>query len=136
MNTKSKTILIAGLGRYGPAASASANISKVQADIRRANEAGYRTQDLELNPNDIAQSVSTVRKTLQSNSFDGFLVGFGVRGNKDFTPLFEDVVNASRETSPATKLLFGTAPDAVYETILRGFGKAGSEWASPKETSL
>ena len=126
MATKpTKTVLLAGLGRYGPPADASANLEKGQAELKRAHEAGYETSLLELNPDDVTGSLAALQEALRSKEYDAFLIGFGVRGKKEYTPLFEGVVNASREISPRMKLLFSTSPDAVFETILRGFGEGG-----------
>ena len=121
-----KTILLSGLGRYGPQEDVTTNFEKAQAEIQRAHSAGYETTLLELNPNDEAGTLATVTEMLTERHFDGFLIGFGLRAKKEYTPLFEAVVNASREVSPGTKLLFSTAPDAVWEAIVRAFGEGGS----------
>ena len=42
-------------------------------------------------------------------------------GNKDYTPLFEDLVNTTGELSPKTKLLFATNHERIFEAIKRAF---------------
>ena len=49
------------------------------------------------------------------------MIGYGIRGPKEYTVLFESVVNAAREIAPGAKLMFSTAPDGVFETIRRAF---------------
>jgi hypothetical protein len=47
--------------------------------------------------------------------------GFGIRGTKQFTPLFEKLVNTISEKSPQSKLLFNIAPDNTLEAVRRWF---------------
>ena len=125
MSIARRSILVAGLGRYGPPSSASANIEKVQADSTKAREHGFDCSFMELNPEDVSTMLDMVKDKLKSEHWHGFVIGFGVRGRKEYTVLFEDVVNAAREITPATKLMFSTAPDGVFEAIQRAFPGSG-----------
>ena len=119
MSGSGKTVLIAGLGRFTAAPVVNTIIEKIQAGLKQAQEAGYDTTMLELNPGDPKGSLESVRQTLKSKNFDGLLIGYGLRGMKENTLLFEDVVNCARELRPGTKLLFATSPDGILETLER-----------------
>ena len=121
MSIERKTILIAGLGRYGPSASASANKEKVQADIAKAREHGFECSDIECNPEDLSGTLEALKEKLRSQHWDGFNIGYGVRGLKQYTELFEGAINAAREITPGTKFMFSTSPDGVFEAIQRAF---------------
>jgi hypothetical protein len=47
--------------------------------------------------------------------------GFGIRSTKEFTPLFERLVNTIHTASPASKLLFNTSPDGTLDAVIRHF---------------
>ena len=119
MSGRGKTILIAGLGRFTAAPVVNTVVEKVQAGLKQAQEAGYDTMMLELNPEDPKGSLESVREMLKSKNFDGLLIGYGLRAMKENTVLFEDVVNCARELRPEMKLLFATAPDRMLETLER-----------------
>ena len=79
---------------------------------------------ISLNPEDLIGTLDMVKQKLCSKPWDLFVIGYGVRGTKSYTPLFEGVANASREITPSMKLAFSTAPDDVYDSIMRIFPKA------------
>jgi hypothetical protein len=122
-----KTILVAGLGRFitsidpEGAAQLGDNRQLLLDNLSKARSHGFDPSPLEVNPNDAANSLEDLRELLQSKQWDGFIIGYGIRGKKEFTDLFEDLVNLSREVSPTTKLGFSVAPDAVFETMRRMF---------------
>ena len=127
-----KSILTATFGPYvkqDPALIASyggeENIKKmITFSIKQANELGFDVADIALNPQDQEGSVRQLEDKLRSQSFDGLLIGWGLRGNKDYTPFFEAAVNTAKDVAPQTKLLFGNAPDDLVNTLRRTF--AGS----------
>lgn len=92
----------------------------------------YPGVDAELcfvNPDREAQDLGALRDKLAAGPspgggrrhFDGVSIGFGVRGNPEYTPLFEKMVNLVRETSPKTTFMFtGTTSDHV-DIIRRNF---------------
>ena len=124
MSIARKSILVAGLGRYGPATSSSVNIEKAQADLSKAKMNGFDCSLSEVNPDDVSGTLAMVKETLRSKQWDGFVIGYGVRGLKEYTVLFEEIVNAAREITPGTKLIFSNAPDGVFEAIRRAFPDA------------
>ena len=62
-----------------------------------------------------------VVEALRRKQWDGFKIGVEARSNKQYIQLLEGVVNAYRVSTLGTKLLFSTAPDAVYNAIPRAF---------------
>lgn len=63
--------------------------------------------------------VSGLTHMLKSKKYAAISIGFGVRGNKDLTPLFEKLVNACIEHQPEVKLGFALLPTAVVEACAR-----------------
>lgn len=57
--------------------------------------------------------VSKLREGHGSKPWDGVILGFGLRGDDAFTPLFGELVNLVKENSPTSKFLF-TGPDAIH----------------------
>ena len=77
MSDARKSILVAGLGRYGPPAFSSANREKVQADMKKAREHGFDCSDLEVNPEEVSGTLEMVKDKLRGAHWDGFVIGFG-----------------------------------------------------------
>lgn len=50
--------------------------------------------------------VSKLREGHSSKPWDGVILGFGLRGDDAFTPLFEELVNLVKENYPMSKFLF------------------------------
>ena len=125
MTTTRRSILVAGLGHFAPQGSFPGgdgkNVELVEADMKKAADYGFDCTMLHLNPENEGDSLNEVREKLGNQKWDGFVFGFGLRGRKEYTALFEAVVNASREISPRTRMLFSTAPDGVFESIQRAF---------------
>lgn len=125
--TPQRTFLAAGLGKYQPAdPTAAALYGGVQgakaladADVARAKEIGFDVTVLHVNPLDPTWSAEQFRKLLMNQKFEGISIGFGIRGNREYTALFEELVNTARELNPSSKLGFSVGPDDIYGTIIR-----------------
>jgi hypothetical protein len=132
MSTPRRSVLVAALGgsvnqdpalleRFG----GEDGIKKaIVASIHRAKEAGFDVSNIALNPTDIEDSRKRLEEKLKSQDWDGLLIGFGIRGNKDYTELFEEAVNLAKDVTPRTRLLFGKSPDDLYATLQRNFPAA------------
>lgn len=70
-------------------------------------------------PEDPSPVVDDVKALLKEKSWDGYLVGFGVRGDPSLTAVFEDLINAGREIRPETRMGFNTNPLDLLETAKR-----------------
>ncbi|KAK3074634.1 hypothetical protein LTR53_002779 [Teratosphaeriaceae sp. CCFEE 6253] len=129
MATPRRQILTATFGPYVklyPAVIASYGgeekiAAMIQASIQQANDAGFDVDNFAVNPADPGDSIQRLEDKLRSRHFDGLLIGWGIRGNQEYTPLFEAVVHAAKEVTPRTKMLFGNAPDDLYNTLQRNF---------------
>ncbi|EMC97182.1 hypothetical protein BAUCODRAFT_32921 [Baudoinia panamericana UAMH 10762] len=129
MASTRKAILTATFGQYvkdDPAALARFGgedkiKQMVAASVKQANDAGFDISNIALNPKDLQDSIERLAATLKDKQWDGFLIGFGIRGGKEHTPLFEAAVNTAQEVAPRTRMLFGNAPDDLYNTLQRNF---------------
>lgn len=63
--------------------------------------------------------VAEVRSALTGSTFDVVLVGEGVRGNPQYTVLFEQVVNAAHELAPRARFAFNADPPSTLEALRR-----------------
>ena len=123
---KRHAILVAGLGPYAnePDMTGGQIVELVKADLKRAADEGFDCTPIYLNPADLHGTLHTVRQTLKEQPWDGVSIGFGVRGSVEFTELFEGAVNAVREIRPEAKMMFATAPDGIFDAIMRIFSDA------------
>ncbi|KAI5369152.1 hypothetical protein Slin14017_G000310 [Septoria linicola] len=84
-----------------------------------AKAAGYDCHGVDVNPKDPEDTLRRIKDELQKRHCDLFIIGFAVRGNPDYTSMFEQLVNTSVEVSPKTKFGFMPKPTELYPTILR-----------------
>lgn len=132
MSSERKNILAATLGDYIRLDAAvlaklggEENIKKaVAASVQQAAEAGFDVENIALNPNDVDDTLNRLEQKLKSQHWDGVLIGFMIRGNKDYTVVFEAAVNACRRVAPETVMLFGTSWDDLLVTLHRNFPEA------------
>lgn len=96
-----------------------AGIEKVLADTTAA---GYAISAFFLQPDD---GMAPLIAELKQKSYDGVMIGFGVRGTPELTVFFEDIVNTVREHAPSAKLLFNSSPPTTLDAAKRGFPLAG-----------
>lgn len=128
LNTTRRAILIMGIGRFlrnrpeFDSAEAEAVKQKVSADMEEVRSAGFDCVSFDMNPEDPSETLQRLRDQLRSQPWDGVLIGFGVRGAVELTPLFEAAVNLCvKETAHSTKLMFSAGPDKIFEAIRRNF---------------
>ena len=55
------------------------------------------------------------------SQLDGVVIGFGVRGNPELTPFFEQLVDAVRVYAPKARLIFNSSPTNSLQGIQRYF---------------
>ncbi|KAK4496725.1 hypothetical protein PRZ48_012708 [Zasmidium cellare] len=125
----SKRVILAGLGHFfksdptpGSAFGTDFKVTQLQMledDMEKARAFGYDTSALDLDPDDIEGSMKRLQAELKRQKCDVLLIGFGLRGNKDFTELFERAVNAGFEADPTIKFGFTRSPDDVLNTARR-----------------
>jgi len=79
-------------------------------------EAGYDLQGFFPTPEGgIAQFV----EYLKEHKPAGVVIGYGVRGSRELSYFFEDLVNAVVENAPGAKLMFNVNPESTVEHIKR-----------------
>lgn len=118
-NTTPIPILIIGLGRFAPHHPQVPNDlkQKFATEMARVQAAGYETTALQLNPDDIPKSLREVKESLEGKEFKAVVIGYGLRGLKEYTVLFEGVMGCVMERG--VKLLFTEAPDGIMEALGR-----------------
>ncbi|KAK0362567.1 hypothetical protein LTR91_020634 [Friedmanniomyces endolithicus] len=126
-----KYILSAGLGRF---ASQDANAAKhfgpqasektrelLAISIAQAREAGFEVIGEDVNPSDPDDTIKRFSAQLESRQWVAVNVGYGIRGHKDHTELFERILEACRTIRPGAKIIFSNGPDEVFAAIKRNF---------------
>lgn len=78
-------------------------------------EAGYDYKMCYIGPGQI----TTLVELLKTQSWDGVVVGFGIRGIPEMTIFFEEIVNTVRTHAPSTKLLFNSTPETIIDAARR-----------------
>jgi hypothetical protein len=97
--------------------------ARLIAEAAKIKEMGYEVEAQVTSPEDIDTVVSKVKDKLQSREWDGYVIGFGIRGVPEYTNIFEELVNAGRELAPQARMGFNTVPNDVHVAISRMFEK-------------
>ncbi|KAK1078925.1 hypothetical protein LTR48_008293, partial [Friedmanniomyces endolithicus] len=79
-------------------------MAEVRKFLADATEAGFDVEPLEINPQDLDDSLAWTKAQLQSKEWDGFVISFQIRSPATYTAVFETLVNTSREVAPSTKI--------------------------------
>jgi len=99
-----------------------------KAEVEKARKAGFA---LELHQMQLEQPqqqiLDELARRLQQRTWDGVALGFGIRGDRDATPLFEKAVNmAVAGVRPTPRLAFPVLPDKIVEAFERVFPESSS----------
>jgi len=86
--------------------------------MKRASEEGYQAE---------VYSVDTANANLQGfrdfikgRTWDGVMIGWGIRGAQEHSELFEKLVNrVTADVKPVPKFIFSTKPDGFVDAIQR-----------------
>ncbi|KAK5129931.1 hypothetical protein LTR08_002691 [Meristemomyces frigidus] len=112
------------LARFGP--DAGHKVKELLArSISQARAAGFEVLPTDINPEDPADSLKRFVEALQSREWSGVNVGFGVRGHKENTVLFERMLGEVRRLAPGARVVFSNGPDELFEAIRRNFLDGG-----------
>lgn len=131
MTSLRKQILIAGIKTI-PADQAAMpeysaeNLQRVMSEqFKLLNDDGFDTALCLLEPKD-PSAIGDFTKMLQSKEWDGVSIGFGVRGNREYTPFFEDMVNTCimHNKPKPPKMIFADRPWEISEGVNRVFSKS------------
>ncbi|KAK5309333.1 hypothetical protein LTR70_010389, partial [Exophiala xenobiotica] len=101
----------------------------IKTEIDKATKAGF---SLELYQMQLEQPekqiLDELAEHLQQQKWDAVAFGFGIRGDREQTPLFEKVVNMAVENvRPTPRLAFPVLPDKIVEAFERVFPESSSE---------
>src|ERR1700761_4673342 len=88
-------------------------LNKSEADIKAD---GYDLKVLYTTPED---SPDVLINTLKERSWDGVMIGAGVRFNAGLTVWFEEIVNNIRIHAPNAKFIFNWSPDSHHASVKR-----------------
>lgn len=88
-----------------------------------AKEAGFNVETYFVEPQDASKTLDVIKKAIRSRPhWDGFMIGFGVRGDPAHTSLFELAVNTCiDEVRPVPRFVFNVSPDSTVEALMRVF---------------
>ena len=92
-------------------------IEKSEADIKAD---GYDLKMLSTSPE---ESRDVLVSALKERSWDGVMVGGGVRFNPIQTVWFEEIINTIRIHAPNAKFIFNSSPDSLHAAMKRAFPK-------------
>ena len=98
---------------------------KIVEQVKQAETTGYivEIKQVRADPDTFPVALQEIKEILRSKHWDGLIIGFGLRGWPKYTEFFEDLVNATIEITPRSRLCFNSTPDDLYETIVRNFGR-------------
>ncbi|KAK5072948.1 hypothetical protein LTS08_007070 [Lithohypha guttulata] len=68
------------------------------------------------------QTLSVLGKELDTRKYTVISIGFGVRGNRGATPMFEKMVNLCVEKQPGAKFGFAVHPTDIVSACERAMG--------------
>jgi hypothetical protein len=125
--TKPTKILIAGLqvdaaipeyfrNLYGTPNEIKA---KIDADSERVRAAGYDVTTKYLYEDDQEAGLAWLAEKLQSEMFEGIMIGSGLRLIPGQTAFYEKVMNVVRQQSPGSVLMFNDGPGGNWDAIKR-----------------
>lgn len=124
--TEVKRILVIGLAGHARGTSATSMMpsgtfrGKIKQQVAEAKRLGFELDIIQVKPSDFNTKVRSIKEHLKQKPH-GCMIGNGIRGTGtiEYTKFFEALVNACREITPGTKLLFNTSPLDIAETCKR-----------------
>lgn len=121
--TLRRSILVVGkqfVAGNGPKPNFPWTDKDVEDEMQRADKMGLDIV-MHLVDTDSTTYMNEFRQVLQRvKQPDTVVIGFGIRGDAELTPIFEQLVNAVvREVQPVPKLAFALRPDRIVEAIER-----------------
>ncbi|GAB1734207.1 hypothetical protein NU195Hw_g9552t1 [Hortaea werneckii] len=138
-NQPTRHILSAGFGRFaqtdpnatahfGPNAGAHVR-ELLQSSISQARAAGFEIIPCDINPQDPEESFQRFAAELhrspeEGRQWVGVNFGFGVRGHKENTEVFERMVNEVLKLGGGVRVMFSNGPDDLIRTVRRNFPEA------------
>lgn len=95
----------------------------ISGQIQEAKDASFNLRVELIAPDEMAEKITYVRKLLEQEPWDGYIVGGGIRKTFEVSEYFEELVNASRELRPEARMGFNTSPTDLVATMQRMFAR-------------
>lgn len=89
----------------------------LRADEERLSAAGYKATLCFVDHGETAEA--TVRQALSDVSYDGVLIGAGVRTDPEEFALFETLINVVHREAPGARICFNTGPTDSVDAVQR-----------------
>ena len=70
---------------------------------------------------DEADGLARLHDALKEKSYDGVVIGNGVRSNMPLTEWLEKIIDVIRQCAPNAKLMFNTTPATSVDAVRRWF---------------
>ena len=109
-----------GQARFGPGAGDKA-LSLLAESIAKCKDAGFEILAEDMNPLDPDDSLARFETRLRERDWVAVNIGYGVRGLKENTVLFERLLECVRRVKPEARVIFSNGPDEVFEAVRRNF---------------
>ncbi|GAB2818386.1 hypothetical protein [Streptomyces daliensis] len=106
-----------------PEIDAEAVRAGVAAERARLEELGFTVDLCLLDYGRTAEAV--YRAALSGKDYDLVMIGAGIRLDPALTPLFEILVDTTRELAPGAKLCFNVSPSTTVEAVQRWWPERG-----------
>ena len=119
-----KSIISVGFGNNPAAAAAGVtNVNEiVKIQGQKAQDLGFDLIPHFMSPESAADGLEALEAELRKQTWDGVIVGGGVRMRSEHTLLFEKIVNTVvQESKGASKLIFPGGPDQIVPALVRSF---------------
>lgn len=97
---------------------------EVGEEFARLQESGFEMTLYFADSKAIEKCMPEVKQYLRDASWDGVSIGFGLRGDIEYTALFEEIVNAvvAESKGPIPKFMFTSSTTDVYNAAVRVMG--------------
>lgn len=97
---------------------------EVDQELARLQEAGFEFTLYFADSKDTGAALPAVRELLRGLTWDGVSIGFGLRGDTEYTALFEDIVNTvvAEAQGPVPKFMFTSSTTDIYDAAIRVLG--------------
>uniref|UniRef100_UPI002152A36B hypothetical protein n=1 Tax=Parapedobacter tibetensis TaxID=2972951 RepID=UPI002152A36B len=121
-----KKVLIIGMDPHtidfaNPEIPQGLTIEKIEqganATVEKLNSMGYDAELFLIETG--ATDLSNLENHLNEKSFDGIVIGNGIRGIAANFILFEQIINAVHAHAPKSKIIFNTLPTDTDEAVKR-----------------
>lgn len=98
----------------------------LEREVERATAQNLSLEFLlvDLDQKAVDECVTELKHRLDEKRYAAISIGFGVRGNRDHTDVFEKLVNTCVELNPGVKFGFAIWPDDVVASLERALGRS------------